>query len=94
MARQRYTTPATPRVIESGDGWTVCYDPSTKDYSAYVGGEYQGSRNTPTEARMLAAEYFAERHTPEKVAQLILEDTRDYAEYMTAGRLFRQEVRG
>lgn len=51
---------ATPRVIESGDDWYVAYDPSTKDYSAYVRMEYLSSHNTPTEARQAASEYIVD----------------------------------
>lgn len=53
--KKRTINPATPRVVESGEGWYIAYDPNTKDYSAYVEMEYIGSRNTPTEARMLVS---------------------------------------
>lgn len=54
------TTKTTPRVIESGDGWYVAFDPSTRDYSAYVEMEYLSSHNTPTEARQAASEYIVD----------------------------------
>lgn len=39
-----------PRTVEAGAGWHIEYDPETRDYSAYVGAEYIGSRDSKGEA--------------------------------------------
>jgi hypothetical protein len=47
--------PATPIVVETGTGWQISYDPSTKDYAVYTAElEYVGSRATQAEARSAA----------------------------------------
>lgn len=56
--RRTTRNPATPIVVEHGTGWTICWDPNSKDFSIYAAElEYVGSRATQAEARSAANEY-------------------------------------
>ncbi len=51
---------AAPRIIDQGENWQIIRRPDASDYDAHIEGRgYIGSRRTPTEARMLIAEYNA-----------------------------------
>jgi hypothetical protein len=49
--------PATPIVVEQGTGWTICFDPSTRDYSVYIEVEFISAHATQAQARSAANEY-------------------------------------
>lgn len=52
--------PATPIVVENGTGWTICFDPSTKDFSLYIELQFISAHATQSEARTAANSYVYE----------------------------------
>lgn len=57
MKRRTTRNPATPIVVEQGSGWTICWDPSTRDYSVYIELQFISAHATQGQARTAANVY-------------------------------------
>jgi hypothetical protein len=57
MKRRTPRNPATPIVVEQGTGWTICFDPSTRDYSVYIEVEFISAHATQALARSAANQH-------------------------------------
>lgn len=72
--RYTKTNPRPPMTVEEGTAWKITYSPADRDFAAVIEDAGTiGLAQTQHEARLLIAEYYIERHTPETAAAVVMQ---------------------